>query len=205
MPTSLSDKELVKAVRGRRTKSEFARMLGVTRPLIPAYERGAAKPSGDVWVKMARLAAGKLKLLCWERAGFGPADINDLLHALRIENEPRSQDDRDRLKAKEAFSHSYPKPVTEVLLANPTPEEDKAKTLDVLVKRYGPLEEVDYQGARDRVYELLDEIARDYGIPPAKREALARMYGLPFPKPVGGEAKPPTAAKKAKRERRHKR
>lgn len=126
MQENLSNKELAKKVRGMRSKSEFARLLGVTRPLIALYEHGSVEPSSEVWIKMARLAGYPLNIECWKRAGLNKQESTSLLHGLRIESEPRSQDSRDRLKAREALSHSYPEPVTEPLGDEPVGSEPAA-------------------------------------------------------------------------------
>ena len=50
--------------------------------------------------------------------------------------------------------------MTEGLLVNPTPEEDKVKTLDDWVKRYGALEQPDWEEARAQLQALKEEMAR---------------------------------------------
>lgn len=200
----LSDADLVKRVRGKRTQIEFAEALGVAQSMVSDWERGAHAPSADVWIKMARVTDGRFNQSCWERAGLNKAEREILLEALRIEAEPRSQLSRDFLKAKEAFSQSFPEPTAEDLVVDPTPEEDKVKSLEDWVKRYGPLQKPDFEGAKARVREMLDEWVRGGKLSPATREEWVREWGLPPGELVAGEPKPLAPAKKAKRERTRK-
>lgn len=131
----LSDAGLVRRVRGKRTQIGFARALGVAQSMVSDWERGAHAPSGDIWLKMARLTGYPLNLDCWGRAGLSELEREALLVGLRIEHEPPPASQRERLKAQKLFSNSFPEPVSEGLLTEPTPEQDKAKSLDDLLKK----------------------------------------------------------------------
>ena len=191
----LSSVELVRRVRGERTQIEFAEALGVAQSMVSDWEREAHVASTDVWLKMARLTDDEqLKRLCWERAGLQPREVSLLLETWA--NPGSSTPDELNAKLDLMTLSSFPEPVT-----GPPPEQDKAKTLDDLVKRYGPLPELDIEGAKARVREMLDEWVRGGKLSPATREEWVREWGLPPGELVAGEPKPLAPAKKAKRER----
>jgi len=144
MPVDLSDKKLVKAVRGSRSKSAFARLLGVSRPLIPQYEQGVITPSAGVWIRMARLAGYPQNISCWQRAGLNQREIGVLLNALQIEAEPRSQDAQERFKIREAFrqAHVLPEDATgplgnEPVGGEPASLKGASKTVEEFFARNG--------------------------------------------------------------------
>jgi len=114
MPKDLSDRELVKKARGSRTKSEFARLLGVSRPLIAAYERGAAKPSTDILMKMAEKSPYPWNVYCWRHAKLTTKQIGDLLLGLRLKDEVLTAE-REQIRRELFDLGIYTEPVTEPL------------------------------------------------------------------------------------------
>jgi len=192
MAKVLSDSELMKKVRGELSQIEFATLLGVSQSMVSDWERGAHIPSGRIWLRMAELSGYPENVYCWQRAGLSETLITYLLDGLKSAgNRPSAL---AMLAAKRMLTlASPPEPVTDLPPASPTPEEEKAKTLDDLVKRWGPLEnptQADWERVKAQAHEMQAELARHFGPPPAE--------------PAGGEAKPPAAAKKVKRERRRK-
>jgi len=68
---------------------------------------------------------------CWQRAGLYQHEIQALLEALIIESGQHSLDRLKVLEAKNILAvKSPPEPVTEGVLVRPTPETDKAKTIE---------------------------------------------------------------------------
>ena len=166
MPKSLSDKELVKKVRGLRTKSEFARLLRVSRPLIPAYERGAAKPSSDIWLKMAELGNYPWNVYCWQRAKMSVERIEDLLMALRLKDEAHDLE-REQIKRELFDLGIQPEPVAEPLGDEPVGGEPESLK--------GPSGSVEEFCARNKLLPPVEPIIKgDPLATPAKKAKRAR-------------------------------
>ena len=112
MATGLGDKELVKAVRGSRSKRKFAGLLGLSRSVIAQYEHGLVTPSAAVCIKMADLATYPHNVYCWQRAGISRENIEVLLTALRLKDEPHSLE-REQVKRDLFDLGIHPDPVGE--------------------------------------------------------------------------------------------
>jgi transcriptional regulator with XRE-family HTH domain len=63
--------ERIRALRlaRRETQAEFAVVLGVTQPMISAWEAGRDDPSAEAWLKLANLAGFSDALFFWGQAG----------------------------------------------------------------------------------------------------------------------------------------
>ncbi len=126
---------LVKRARGRRSKTAFARDLGVSRPLINQYEDGSVKPSIKVWLKMADLAGYPINRDIWEYIGFDRERITRMFQELRDKNDSTPQH-LQALKFKKTLNElSKAEPVTEGLLNDPQPPEAYSKTVEEFWER----------------------------------------------------------------------
>jgi hypothetical protein len=79
MMAPYSDAELMKKVRGDRTKEEFSSLSKIARPMLSDYERGAVTPSAETWMKVGNVAPFPLNVECWRRGGM-PNYIVQFLH-----------------------------------------------------------------------------------------------------------------------------
>ena len=130
---TLTDAELVKKVRGQKTQINFAKELGVAQSMNSDWERGAHSPSGAIWVRMADLASYPYNVYCWMRAGFSRENIEVLLTALRLKDEPHSLE-REQVKRDLYELGIHPEPVTEPLGDEPVrgePESLKGLSKDI--------------------------------------------------------------------------
>jgi DNA-binding XRE family transcriptional regulator len=84
---------LVKEARDKLTQKQFAEILGVTQPMISAWEGpGDDEPSVVLWLKMAKLAPKSERLRFWKQAGI---DSDDALEAARSIMTERTASPRD--------------------------------------------------------------------------------------------------------------
>ena len=114
MRPDLSDGELVRKSRGERTQQEFSKLVGIDRPMLSHYERGAVKPSSETWLKMAEFAMYPWNVYCWQRGKLSTKHIGDLLLGLRLKDEEFSLA-REKIR-RELFDLGLrPEPVTEPL------------------------------------------------------------------------------------------
>jgi transcriptional regulator with XRE-family HTH domain len=54
----------------RRTQAEFAEILGVTQPMVSAWEGGSDEPSCEMYIKLGNLASYPGNLWFWEQASL---------------------------------------------------------------------------------------------------------------------------------------
>lgn len=60
----------IKRLRGSETQAEFARGIGVTQPMVSAWEAGRDTPSAEIWIKLGELAGYPDCYWFYERAGL---------------------------------------------------------------------------------------------------------------------------------------
>src|SRR5437879_633837 len=74
--------ELVR--RGRElSQAEFGRRLGVSAMAVSRWERGAAEPTGEMYLRLGNLADRSLCWFFWKRAGLRPSDVARVLPEAR--------------------------------------------------------------------------------------------------------------------------
>jgi transcriptional regulator with XRE-family HTH domain len=64
--------ELIKALRKDKTQAQFAEILGVTQPMISAWEGGSDEPSCEMFAKLGNLSSYPDNIWFWQEAGLDP-------------------------------------------------------------------------------------------------------------------------------------
>jgi transcriptional regulator with XRE-family HTH domain len=78
--------------RGRElSQAEFGSRLGVSAMAVSRWERGAAEPTGEMYLRLGNLADRSLCWFFWKRAGLRPSDV------ARVLPEARRQFARNRI------------------------------------------------------------------------------------------------------------
>ena len=69
--------ELIKALRVAKdkTQAQFAAILGVTQPMISAWEGGSDQPSCEMFAKLGNLASYPDNIWFWQQVGLDPQEM----------------------------------------------------------------------------------------------------------------------------------
>jgi len=62
---------LVRKIRGGRTQTQFAKMLGTKQGSVSYWESGKSLPTGTDWCRLGNVATDPAdRMICWEKAGI---------------------------------------------------------------------------------------------------------------------------------------
>ncbi len=134
MATRLSDAELVRDCRDRRSRKDFAAQLGIDEPILSRYENGKVSPSSETWMKIGNYSSLPLNLECYERGGM-PRELVEYLRKSLIADLDDLVTERAAVKEYLERHGIHPEPVTEGLLNYPQPPESYSKTVEEFWKR----------------------------------------------------------------------